>query len=49
MNLIRSITNFIIKVIIQILCPKEAHEVEIVRAAYQRCKYLDFKTDLFTF
>ena len=25
------------QVLIQILCPKEAHEVEILKAAYKRC------------
>lgn len=28
------------KIVIQTLCPKEAHEIEILRAAYKRCIFL---------
>ena len=30
------------KVLIQTLCPKEAHEIEILKAAYKRCLFIYF-------
>ena len=34
------------KVVIQILCPKEAHEIEILRAAYERLFHSSLDKDL---
>ena len=31
------------QVLIQTICPKEAHEIEILNAAYKRCKIIDYE------